>query len=138
MQDAGPRWQRPLRFLCGGAANTLLSYLLYLALVQVLPYQWAYLGAYVAGIVFAYWVNARFVFEVPLSWKGLFSYPVIYLVQYVIAAGLLEVAVRVIGLPTVYAPILVTAILFPITYLLNKLLLGRLPRGASRDRHEKR
>ena len=123
MQAAGTRWQRPLRFLCGGAANTLLSWLLYLALVQVLPYQWAYLGAYVAGIVFAYWVNATFVFRVALSWRGLFAYPAVYVVQYLAAAVLLEVLVRFAGAAPAYAPLAVTAILLPLTYLMNKLVL---------------
>lgn len=120
-----PNWQRWLRFLCGGAANTLLTYLLYLGLIQVMSYHAAYLCAYVAGIVFAYWVNARFVFKVPLSWKGLFQYPVIYMVQYVLAAALLEASVRFAGIAPAYAPLLVTAALFPLTYLMNKVVLKR-------------
>lgn len=125
MTSAGKsaNWQRWLRFLCGGAANTLFTYLLYLGLIRILPYQWAYFAAYVTGIVLAYWLNARFVFKVPLSWKGLFAYPVVYLVQYVLAAVLLEALVRLGGVPPAYAPLLVTAVLLPLTYLMNKLVL---------------
>lgn len=121
----GLNWQRWLRFLCGGAVNTLVTYLLYLGLIGVLAYQWAYLGAYVTGILLAYWLNARFVFKVPLSWKGLFAYPVVYLVQYVLAAALLEMLVRFAGIPPAYAPLLVTAVLLPLTYLMNKIVLRR-------------
>ncbi|QNA91163.1 GtrA family protein [Massilia sp. Dwa41.01b] len=126
----GPDWQRWLRFLCGGAANTLFTYLLYLGLIQLLPYQAAYLAAYVVGIVLAYWLNARFVFKVPLSWRGLFAYPVVYLVQYVVAAGLLEVLVKLGGVPPAYAPLVVTAVLLPLTYLMNKVVLRRSARPA--------
>jgi putative flippase GtrA len=118
-----PHVGRWLRFLCGGVANTLFSYLLYLGLMQVLGYQPAYLAAYVSGIVFAYWVNATFVFKVALSWKGLFAYPVVYLIQYLVAAALLEALVRFVGVPTAYAPLLITAVLLPLTYLMNKLVL---------------
>lgn len=120
----GVNWQRWVRFLCGGAANTLFTYLLYLGLIRVMPYQAAYLGAYVAGIVLAYWLNARFVFKVPLSWKGLFAYPLVYLVQYLVAAALLEVLVRLGGVPPEFAPLLVTAALLPLTYLMNKVVLS--------------
>lgn len=124
MKEAGGgRMQRWIRFLCGGAANTLLSYLLYLGLLQVLPYQVAYLSAYVAGIVFAYWVNAVFVFKIALSWRGLFAYPVVYIVQYLAAAALLEVLVRYAGVTPAFGPLIVTAVLLPLTYLMNKLVL---------------
>lgn len=118
-------WHRWLRFLCGGAANTLFTYCLYLALMQVIPYQWAYLCAYATGIVFAYWLNARFVFKVPLSWRGLFAYPTVYVVQYLLAALLLEALVRFVGVRPSFAPLLVTVVLLPLTYLMNKFVLKR-------------
>jgi len=122
---ADVRWQRWVRFLCGGAVNTLLSYLLYLGLIQIMPYQGAYLVAYVAGVLLAYWLNSRFVFRVPLSWRGMFTYPVVYLVQYLAAAALLELLVRFVSVRPAYAPLLVTAILMPLTYLMNKVVLRR-------------
>ena len=129
-------WQRWLRFLCGGAVNTLFTYLLYLGLIQVLPYQWAYFIGYVTGVVLAYWLNARFVFKVRLSWKGLFAYPVVYLVQYVVAAALLEMLVRLGGVPPVYAPLMVTVALTPLTYLMNQLILKASPAGNKTSEQE--
>jgi putative flippase GtrA len=120
---SGVDWQRWLRFLCGGATNTLVTYVLYLGLIRLMGYQAAYLIAYTFGILLAYWLNATFVFKVKLSWKGLFKYPVIYLVQYIVAAALLEVLVRLAGVPPAIGPLLVTVILLPLTYLMNKLVL---------------
>ncbi len=132
-------WQRWLRFLCGGAANTLFSYLLYLGLIRLLPYQAAYLAAYIAGILLAYWLNATLVFKVAMSWKGLLAYPVVYLVQYCLAAVLLELLVRLLGVAPAYAPLLVTAALLPLTYLMNKLVLRRrappTPAGIEHENH---
>lgn len=120
--------QRWVRFLCGGAVNTALSYLLYLGLIQLLPYQFAYFVAYVVGIVLAYWLNARFVFRTPLSWRGLLAYPLVYAIQYLLAALLLELLVRVAGVRPAFGPLLVSVVLLPLTYLMNKVVLRRAAR----------
>ncbi|WP_232539493.1 GtrA family protein [Comamonas koreensis] len=119
-----PQVQRWLRFVAGGGINTGFSYLLYLLLGLVLNYQFAFFVAYIAGIFFSYWFNARFVFHVPLSWKGLLSYPLVYVVQYVISALLLGSAVEWLGIDKRIAPLAITSITLPITYLMSKFLLA--------------
>jgi putative flippase GtrA len=118
-----PRWHGWLRFVLGGALNTGLTYGLYLLLHQRLPYQVAYALAYVAGIVFAYGFNARFVFRVPLSWRGLFAYPLVYLVQYLASAVLLELLVTGMTMPAVFAPLLVSAVMLPLTFVMSRWVL---------------
>ncbi len=103
--------------------NTGFSYLLYLALNLVLPYRYAYLLAYMAGVVFAYWFNARFVFAVPLSWRGLFSYPLVYVVQYLVSALVLEGLIDRLGVNEQQAPLWVAAVMFPVTFMMSKLVL---------------
>jgi putative flippase GtrA len=121
----GVNWQRWVRFLCGGAVNTGATYLLYLGLLHFLDYQVAYVISYAVGIVLAYCLNAIFVFKVRMSWRGLFAYPLVYLVQYAVAAVFLELLVRGVGLPAAVAPLLVTVLLLPLTYLMNKLVLKK-------------
>ncbi|EER61951.1 GtrA family protein [Acidovorax delafieldii 2AN] len=119
-----------MRFLIGGAINTGFSYLLYLALNRVLPYQWAYMLSYAAGIVFAYWFHAKFVFVVPLSWRRLFSFPLVYVVQYLGSALLLEGLVSGAGMSEMLAPLCVATVMLPITFVMSKLVLTwkrRLP-----------
>lgn len=118
-----PRWHGWLRFALGGALNTGLSYGLYVLLHRWLPYQAAYALAYAAGIVFAYWFNARFVFHVPLSWRGLFAYPLVYLVQYLASAVLLELLVTRMSVPAVFAPLLVSAVMLPLTFVMSRWVL---------------
>jgi putative flippase GtrA len=107
----------------GGAVNTAFSYAVYLALNNVLSYQISYFIAYALGVAFAYWFNAVFVFQVTLSWKGLFSYPIVYLIQYLTSAFLLAIIVEILGILESLAPLLVAIIMVPVTYVMSKLVL---------------
>lgn len=127
-----PKIQRWLRFIIGGGINTGFTYLVYICMNKFASYQVAYLFAYILGIVFSYWFNARFVFHVPLSWKGLLSYPLVYLVQYLISALLLASAVEYLGINKYIAPLAITLITLPLTYCMSKLLLGAGKNAPSR------
>ena len=120
----GQRAQRWLRFIVGGGINTGFTYLVYLGINAFLNYQVAYLIAYAAGVVFSYWFNARVVFRVPLSWKGLFSYPVVYVLQYFCSAFLLGGLVEFFRLSESVAPLVVAGMMVPLTYLMSKFVLG--------------
>ncbi|MDF3054220.1 MAG: GtrA family protein [Gammaproteobacteria bacterium] len=117
------KMKRWLHFLIGGAINTGFTYAIYLALHTVLAYQLAYFFAYILGIVFAYWFNATLVFKVRLSWKGLFTYPIVYFVQYITSACLLGSLVEIAGITESLAPLAVSIIMLPITYMMSKFLL---------------
>lgn len=116
------RW---VRFLFGGGANTTFTYVVYLGLKTMLPYQGAYFIAYAMGVVFSYWFNAVVVFRVPLTWKGFLSYPIVYVIQYLLSALFLGTLVELLGVSVAFAPIVVVVVLFPITYLTSKFVLNR-------------
>ena len=119
-----PKVKRWLLFLIGGGTNTVITYGIYLALNQVLSYQWAYLLAYVLGVVLSYWINAVLVFKVPLSWKGLFAFPLVYVIQYVLSAVLLGVFVEAAIASVNIAPLLVIVITLPVTYAVSRSVLA--------------
>ena len=48
-----------LRYLAAGGANTLVTWALYLGLLQVLDYRLAYVLAFVAGPVSGAWGSVR-------------------------------------------------------------------------------
>lgn len=121
--ETEPRTQRWLRFLLGGGINTAFTYGVYLALNLVMGYQSAYLIAYSMGVVFSYWFNAVMVFRVPLSWKGCFSYPLVYIIQYGTSALLLGALVEVGSVSETLAPFVITIGMVPLTYVLSKLVL---------------
>lgn len=128
------RW---LRFLTGGAINTGFSYLIYLVLIKYFIYHLAYAIAYTGGIMFAYWFNSRFVFDVPISLKRFFLYPLVYVIQYTSSAILLGFLVDVLQLGVAYAPLAVSAIMTPLTYLITKIVLNSKKYTTSRLHHEK-
>lgn len=112
-----------LRFLAGGLLNTGLTYGLYFLLQKVFFYQVAYAIAYASGIVFSYWFNARIVFRTPLSWKGLMTYPLVYVVQYGSSALLLGIFIERLGIPPALAPLLVLVLMIPLTFFLSRWIL---------------
>ena len=117
------RTQRWLRFIIGGAVNTAFTYGIYLGLNLAIEYQWAYLIAYALGIVFAYYFNARLVFHVSPSWKGLLTYPLVYVIQYGISALALGILVELLSVPKELAPLVVAAVMLPVTYVMSKLII---------------
>ena len=77
-----------LRFIGGGAINFLLSYCLYLGLLQMLAPSLAYTAAYVLGIVVSYFINAFFVFRATVSARALLRFPLIYFGQYLLGLAI--------------------------------------------------
>ena len=108
----------------GGGINTAFTYGIYFALNLTMNYQLAYLLAYALGVVFAYWFNAVFVFKVPLSWKGFFAYPLVYVLQYGSSALLLGVLVEFANMNEKFAPLLIAVCMLPFTYMLSRYVLS--------------
>ncbi|MDR3018043.1 MAG: GtrA family protein [Delftia acidovorans] len=116
--------EKPIsRFLIGGVINTGVSYSCYLLLKMVFSYQLAYALSYVIGILFSYWFNAKVVFSVPMSWRGFFAYPLVYVVQYLLSALMLEGIVVKLSIKDSVAPLLVTIIMVPVTFSISKAIL---------------
>lgn len=114
-----------IKFVIGGGINTGFTYCLYFGLQVILPYQVAYALAFACGIVFSYWFNAMIVFKTPISWKGFFSFPLVYLVQYLLSAVLLSVFVEWLGIPKSVAPLAIIVLTVPITFVLTRWFLRR-------------
>ena len=114
-----------MKFLIGGVINTAFTYCLYLSLQVILAYQVAYAVAFACGIVFSYWFNAMVVFKTAISWKGLFAFPLVYLVQYLLSAMLLSVFVERLGMSQSIAPLTVIVLTIPVTFVLTRWLLRR-------------
>ena len=113
-----------LRFLLAGSANTVFSYIIYLALSIVMGYQLAYLIAFIFGVIFSYWLNARMVFNAALSWQGLLAFPLVYIVQYAVSAASLELFVSYLNFSYVIAPLIVTILMIPMSYFMSKFIIN--------------
>jgi putative flippase GtrA len=115
--------QRLVRFLVSGAANTLLTYAVYIVLLQFLPYAAAYTISYIVGIAINYAFNVFWVFEVKPKMRSAAAWPVIFLMQYLVGISLLALLVNVLRVDAWLAPLAVLVVTVPISYLLSRLIL---------------
>ena len=123
------------KYFIAGALNTGLTYLLYLMLVRLMTYIWAYSLTFVAGIVLGYFLNALWVFKSGLQWKSTVYYPLAYLINYAIGLLLLWVLVDQLRLPKEISPLLVVTFSVPIMYAINKKLFCRGMKSEEKTEH---
>ena len=121
--QAHQKLQHWFRFLAGGVINTGFTYGLYYLLQKLFFYQIAYAIAYASGIIFSYWFNAHIVFKTPLSWKGLFTYPLVYVVQYCLSALLLGFFIERLNITQQIGPLLVLVLTIPLTFFMSRWIL---------------
>lgn len=114
-----------LRFLVTGSINTLASWLVYLTLNKVMPYTLAYTGAYAFGTVFTYYLNTRWVFRVPMSWKTFLQFPSVYVVQYGLGVMLVWGLVETWPVLEPVAPLVVVLGTLPVTFLMSRFILKK-------------
>ena len=113
------------RFLVSGAICTLLSYGAYIALCVVFKYQLAYFISYLIGIIFSYINHASFVFKTNMSLMSFIRFPLVYIVQYVCGAVLLQLLVMA-GASITFAPLFVIALTLPLTFILSRFVFTGL------------
>lgn len=114
--------KQAIGFAITGTLNTLLMFVLYVALNRIMNYQYSYFIAYCISVIALYFMNAWFVFKTSFTWSGFLKFPLIYALQYVVGAFSLEFIVR-LGFPVDFAPILVILVLLPVTFVLNRWVL---------------
>lgn len=126
-----------LRFLLGGAVNTLATLLLYWLLLRFMHYQWAYLASFCAGILLSYALNTRYVFKAKHSWLRFAAFPLIYLIVYGLGAMTLRITVGHWGVPPALGPILSIIVTLPVSFLLTRALLKPDPSDGSLSGHKR-
>jgi putative flippase GtrA len=116
-----------LRFLLAGAANTLLSIAVYQAALFVTGHVAAYVLAYAAGVLFAYFAYTRHVFHAPMSARRFVVFALFYIASgfagTLVNAGLIDH----LALHARLAIFVTVAILLPVNYFGSKWCL----RGAA-------
>lgn len=118
---------RGLRFLLAGGLNTVLTYLLYLALLPVAGYQLGYAIAFVSGIALNYVLGRVFVFKAHQGYRSALMLPLVYLLQYAVGAGIVRLWVGYLGQNPKLAPAISILVTLPLTYLLSKFaFMGKI------------
>lgn len=115
---AAPRESRRLlRFVAAGAVNTALSLLVYQAALFVMPHVLAYVLSYVAGIVIAYLLYSRRVFDAPLATSRFAVFALFYSTSLAIGTGLNALLIDQLGVAERLAIFATIAAMLPVNYL---------------------
>lgn len=109
-----------VKFLIVGCVNTAISFFLFLILLKFMPYQSAFILCYMVGIIGSYVLNGIWTFSSKISVKGLFSYPVVYLIQLFIGWIVLQMVVETFNFSEKIAFIISLLVSIPVGYLMTK------------------
>lgn len=113
------------RFLLVGVSNTLVTYVVYLLLLPLLPYLYAYTLSYCVAVVNSYFMNVLFVFRNKVSLHSFLKFPFVYVAQYFLGASILWLLVGKMGLAPAWAMIVVIIVTVPITFLATSFVLKK-------------
>lgn len=115
-----------VRFILAGASTTAVSYLLYvLLLLLYMDAKPAYALSYALGIVWSYSVNTVWVFHRTWTWRGLLSFPLVYVVQAGLSFLLFALLIDRWSLPELVAPLVIIVLMLPLTYVLGRAVIHR-------------
>ncbi len=115
--------QRLLRFVLAGAVNSGLSVLVYQAALFVMPHAPAYVLAYLAGIVMAYVLYSRQVFDAPLGTARFAAFAVFYLLSLAVGTLLNAMLIEMLGVAARLAVFITIALMLPVNYLGSRFCL---------------
>ena len=111
------------RFLIAGAANTAVTYALFLVGAAFVNHLIAYTFAYAVGIGVSYLLNTHFVFRTPRRWKTAVAFPLVYVTQYLWGLAALYVLVDLLGFRSGIAMLIVIASSVLLSYVLTRRVL---------------
>jgi putative flippase GtrA len=113
------------RFIGVGAANMVLTFVLYEILNVFIPYWIAYTLSFVFGIVFVMIFQARIVFVRELTAITAICLVAVYLVSYAAGLGLTVFFVDDMHIRSELVPFIVIPIMVPISFLATRYAFGR-------------
>jgi putative flippase GtrA len=113
------------RFLVSGVFNTVLSYLIYLALNTFLIYVVAYTLAFIISAFTSYFLHSVFVFDEKLTVMKSAKYQVMAVVMYFLSTSILYVLVDKFDVSESLGPVLVLPIVVPLSYLIGRFIIKK-------------
>ena len=111
------------RFLVAGFLNLGFTYAVYRLSLNFLNYSISYTISIFSGVVFTWMVHSFFTFKIVPKSKRLPIHIAMAMVFYFIGLTMLTYAVEKFGVSEKYAPLLITALLTPASFLVTKATL---------------
>ena len=110
-----------------GFINTGVYYSCYLLLHIVVPYLLAHVLATLVAMTCSYFLNCRITFKTRPRWRTFLLFPLSNLANFVITTVGMRVAVEWAGADERWAPLPVSLVAIPITYVVtHHVMVGRL------------
>ena len=109
-------------FLVIGCINTFNgTFLSWLYAFVIRDNNIAFNFGYITANVIAYWLNSRFVFPEPLSFKRLLKFAVSYIPNYIIQNIIVVIVYNIMGFPPIVSYLTAAVIGVPVTFLFVKI-----------------
>lgn len=113
-----------LRFGIVGVSATALHYGIYFLLQRLINVNVAYTAGYVLSFIANFYATSYFTFGTSPSWKKLFGMGAAHGVNYLLHIVLLNLFLW-LGVPKVWAPFPVFAVVIPVNFLLVRFVFKR-------------
>jgi putative flippase GtrA len=129
-QSIRARLKEGQSYIIIGVGNVIFTYVVYLLVNLFAPYTVAYTVSFCSGILFSAYLNSRFSFTTRLTVGRFAAFTLVCLINYFICVAILKLLVETLGLHEAVAPILVVAVVVPISFVGTRLaLVGSLTGG---------
>ena len=102
-------------------------YTLYLLLILLIPYVFAYAVTFVTGTLISASLNARLSFGTRLTGRTLSRFMLVYTTSFLLSVLFLIIIVEDIGIHHKIAPIIVLAVFTPLNFISAKIALTGWP-----------
>jgi putative flippase GtrA len=119
-------WRQVQRFAVVGLSNTVVTYLMFVALAQVMDPRLAYTLVFAVGVTYSVVTTGTFVFGSRRRWSTSVAYALWYLGVYAVGLAVLHLA-RSAHMHSAEAGVVVIAVTAPLNYAGGRLVF----RGAA-------
>lgn len=112
------------RFVSVGAANFVVTYIVYLCALVFLSAELSYLIAFLLGLAFNLAAKARWVFDsviTPVLWIKYAGY---YAAYTALGVAIISALTRVLGVPPAIAPLVSIVGLMPLHFVASRRIFG--------------
>jgi putative flippase GtrA len=117
-----------LTFAVIGVINTATYYGLYLLLLAVVPYLAAHLVAFALSMTGSFFLNARFTYRTCPTLRKFLLFPLGNATNFLITTAGVYVVVDVLHQGHRLAPLLVSGVAVPVTFLVSRTIMSPGPR----------
>ena len=111
------------KYLAAGAVNTLISYIVYVLMLQAFSYSLAYSIGYFAGIVAAFVGGSLFVFRKPVRPRKLIPFSAMHVVLCGLGIFSVWVMIEHLRISPYIAAIMAAVLNVPLSYVFSRAII---------------